>query len=475
MILMTLKNELIKFCTTEHRRLLYYKLYLPKPMNKLLPLLIITLLMLGCDQSDESSPVNPTGFVVPATEAIIMYEINIGSFSDEGNIAGITNRLDDIKALGINTIWLMPIHPIGALNSFGSPYCVKDYRAVNPQIGGLNDLKLLVEEAHSRDIAVILDWVANHTAWDHPWITEHPNWYTQDTSGTIVHPPGTNWNDVADLNYNSTAMRLEMILAMDFWITEVGVDGFRCDAADLVPYDFWQQAIDALKQSAGRDLILLAEGTRDNHFAAGFQMNFGWDYYNAVKNVFVSGGNPALLNSTNQNAYASIPSGKKKLRFTTNHDLSNELTPIGVFGNNQAALAASVATIFMNGVPLIYSGQEVGVSVPSIYTTGEAINWQLNPDILSEYTALLQFYKNSDAAKTGVLNYVNHSDMIVFEKTLGNERILVMINSRNSDKLYAVPPNLQGNWQDAFTSQSVNLTGNLQFNAHEYKILKIEL
>lgn len=442
-------------------------------MNKIFPILsLLILLFQSCSTSDDPSPNIPLDFTVPSTQDIIMYEINIGSFSPEGNLNGITERLDNIQVLGVNTIWLMPIHPIGTLNSFGSPYCVKDHFAVNPQLGGLDDLKKLVDEAHERKIAVMLDWVANHTAWDHPWIAEHPNWYTQDGAGNIISPPGTNWSDVADLNFDHSEMRLEMISAMEYWITEAGIDGFRCDAADLVPFDFWQQAINKLERVAGRSIILLAEGTRDDHFDAGFQMNFAWDYYNAVKNVFVSNGNPSMLYDTNVSEYEPVPSGKRKLRFTTNHDLSNERTPVGVFGSKQAALAASAATIFMNGTPLIYAGQEVGVNEPSIYTTGQAIAWDSNPDMLSAYTALLQFYNNSDAARNGALNYFSDSDFIVFEKTMGNSKVLVIINSRASDKVLSVPNSLQGSWEHAWNDQTVTLAGNLQLDAYEYLILE---
>lgn len=441
-------------------------------MKRGLFILLVVLLFQNCTKSDDSQTNSTNDFVVPETKDIIMYEINIGSFSNEGNLNGIINRLDNIQALGINTIWLMPIHPIGTVNSFGSPYCVKDYFAVNQQLGVFNDVKRLVNEAHKRNIAVIMDWVANHTAWDNSWITEHPSWYTQDGSGNIISPQGTNWLDVADLNFNNAAMRLEMIAAMEFWIKEAGIDGFRCDAADLVPFDFWQQAITTIKNNADRDIILLAEGTRFDHFAAGFQMNFAWDYYNTVKNVFTANGSPSTVNITNTNEYLNMPSGYKKLRFTTNHDLSNELTPVAVFGSKQAALGASVATIFMDGVPLIYSGQEVGVSASSIYTSGQVINWDLNADMLSEYTKIVQFYKSSDVAKNGFLNYFNTSDFIFFEKSNGANKILVIVNCRATNKTLTVPNSLQGNWKNALNNQSMPLFGNLQLEAYNYLILK---
>ena len=437
------------------------------------PLLILLLLFFqSCKKEDNPTPNNPIGFQVPSTEDIIMYEINIGSFSPGKNLQGITARLDHIQAMGINTIWLMPIHPIGQLNSFGSPYCIRDFRSVNPQIGELQDLKDLIAEAHKRDIAVILDWVANHTSWDHSWITEHPDWYTKDAAGNIISPAGTNWTDVADLNFDNQVMRLEMISTMEYWIKEVGVDGFRCDAADLVPFDFWKQAITSLKSTVGRDIILLAEGSRENHFGAGFQINFAWDWYNTLKTVFTANGNPEMLYATNTSEYLLFAPGKRKLRFTTNHDLSNEQTPLTIFGSYDAAIAASVATIFMRGTPLIYSGQEVGVGSPSIYLTGQTIDWNANPGMLASYTSLLQFYKSSDVAKKGTVSYHNDPNFIVFEKNLGADKILVIVNHQSIDKTWLVPSQLKGNWEDALNKHAFTLPENLQLGPYEYLILK---
>ena len=222
---------------------------------------------------------------VPATSDVVMYEINERAFSVSGDFAGILPRLDSIKALGVNVIWLMPIHPIGAINSVNSPYCVKNFMEVNPEYGSLEDLRTLVREAHNRKMAVILDWAANHTSWDNPWI-QNKTWYTQDAAGNIIHPAGTNWMDVADLNFDNSLMRLEMIKALKYWVLAANVDGYRCDAADYVPFSFWKQAIDSLQKIPNRELILLAEGARNDHFSAGFKMNFGWSFYDKNVNVF---------------------------------------------------------------------------------------------------------------------------------------------------------------------------------------------
>ena len=164
----------------------------------------------------------------------------------------------------------------------GSWYAISDYTAVNPDMGTLQDFQALDKTAHDNGMYVILDWVANHTSWDHPWISAHPEWYSQNANGQIIIPPGTNWNDVADLNFNQAAMRAEQIADMKYWILEANVDGFRCDYADGVPFDFWSEAITALKSLNKRDVLMLAEGTRSDHYQAGFDLTYSWNYYTAI-------------------------------------------------------------------------------------------------------------------------------------------------------------------------------------------------
>lgn len=435
----------------------------------------------SCSKSDDGVvtptpvvPVIPTdGFVPAATADIVMYEINPTAFSATKNLQGITNRLDNLKALGVNTIWIMPIFPIGSTNSFGSPYCVKDYTSVRSSLGTMADFKTLVTTAHQKGIAVILDWVANHTSWDNTWITANPSWYTQNSSGQIISPAGTTWNDVADLNFNNTAMRTAMINAMKFWVTEANVDGFRFDAADYVPYDFWVESNTALNAIPNKHLILLAEGSRADHFTAGFQMNFAWDYLGTEKSVFGSSqASASTIFTTNTTEYSSVPIGKKKLRFTTNHDESNIATPISVYGGNNGALAASVIAIYLQGVPLLYCGQEVGVSSTSTYNGSSTINWSANSDMLSAYTNLLTFYNSSTAARTGLLTTYIDSDVCYFKKASASEQVLVFVNTRNSAKNIVLPTELQGNWTDALTGASVTLSSSLSLTSYQYMVLK---
>ncbi len=321
-------------------------------------------------------------------------------------------------------------------------------------------------------MAVILDWVANHTAWDNPWIYAHPEWYTQNGSGQIVSPAGTTWNDVADLNFSNAEMRLAMIAAMKFWVEETDIDGFRCDAADYVPYDFWLQANTALNAIPDKDLILLAEGARADHFEAGFQMNFAWDFMSNIKNVFnFNQSNVNTLFNTNTNEYAVVPTGKKKLRFTTNHDESNQATPISVYNGKYGALAASVITIFMQGVPMLYCGQEVGVTLPSNYQGNSVINWNSNSDMLLAYQKMLVFYNASATARTGTLTNLSSADIAAFQKS-GSEAVLVIVNARSTSGTYTVPTAQQGNWTNALTNETVSLSNTISLSQYQYLIIK---
>ncbi len=447
---------------------------------RLFPLLMLMLAFGACNKEDDDSPdPDPKPFEVPATEDIVMYEVNLRAFSPEADFQGITARMDTLKALGVNTLWLMPIHPVGQINSvgqLGSPYSVQNYVEVNPEFGTLDDFKALVDAAHKRGIAVVIDWVANHTSWDNPWI-QNTSWYTQDGNGNIVHPPGTNWMDVADLDFNNADMRLAMIDALKYWIEDVGIDGYRCDAADFVPFTFWQQAIDSLEAIPDRDLILLAEGSRADHFTAGFQMNYGWDFYGKIKGVFDGTFSATSIFVTHHSETVNLPEGVRKLRFTTNHDETAwDETPIVLFGGKQGALAASVVTMYLGGsVPLLYNGQEVGLNVNLPFFSHYPINWTINPDMAAEYQRLLKYYRATQALRTGDMTSFSHSDLVVFQRQLGQETVLVAVNVRDAEKEWAVPAELQtGVWKNSLTGQAITLPASMNFQPYEYLVLEKE-
>ena len=408
---------------------------------------------------------------VPSTDDIILYEVNLRAFSSTGDLQGVINKLDHLQSLHVNVIWLMPIHPIGTINSVNSPYCVKDHKAVSAEYGDLSRLRQLTDAAHARGMAVIMDWVANHTAWDHPWMS-NTSWYTQDANGNVIMPPGTNWADVADLNFDNTDMRAAMIDAMRYWVLQANVDGYRCDYADGVPDDFWTEAITSLRSIPNRELVMLAEGDRTNHYTSGFDMTFAWDYYTQLKNVFQ--GQPAFtINATSANEYTSVPSGKHKLRFTTNHDQSAwEATPPTLFGGIDGATAATVAHVFMRGVPLIYTGQEVGRLTTIPFFSNSPIDWSANASMLSKYRDIYGIYDNLDVARRGNLTLHSANDAIIIEKELSGEHLLVVVNVRNTPVSVPMPAALQNTaWSTAITGTTEFIGSTMGLMAYEYKIL----
>ena len=321
----------------------------------------------GGSTTTTTTTTNPTQYGtpyanVPATKDIVMYEVNIQTYSP-ATFAGVDARLDSIKALGVNVIWLMPTYPIGVLKGVGSPYSVKDYEGVNANFGTLADLQNLVTQAHALGMAVIMDWEANDTSWDNAWVTQNPSWYQQDASGNIIYPPGTTYTDVAALNFNNFNMRAAMIKAMKYWIYNANIDGYRCDFADNVPNDFWVQALDTLNTIKTHKLIYLAEGTNSAEITAGFQIGYAFSYYSTLKAVFGGTQTPGSLFATNSAEVSSLPSPGIKLRYITNHDdASSDGSTISEYGGKQGALAAFVLAAYMDGVPLIYDSQEVGLS-----------------------------------------------------------------------------------------------------------------
>jgi glycosidase len=369
-------------------------------------------------------------------------------------------------------IWLMPIHPIGTVNSVNSPYSVRDYTAVGDEYGSLADLRQLTDAAHALGMGVMLDWVANHTAWDHPWI-DSTSWYTQDANGNIIHPPGTNWLDVADLNFNNPNMRKAMIEAMHYWIYEANIDGFRCDYADGVPFDFWQEVIASTDTMAEREIIFFAEGSRSNHFAAGFDLSFGWAFYGAVKNVFNGQAASQIFNAS-ANEYRNTPAGKHWVRFTTNHDESAwDATPIQLFNGQEGALAASVITVFSAGVPLIYSSQEVARSGTLPFFSRSPINWNANPAFLAANQRMLQFYADTEAARIGELTAYPHNDVVSFKKVHQATEVVVIANVRNANVTYALPPDLANTvrW-DVMAQDSISLGSELNLSAYQFYLLR---
>jgi len=408
---------------------------------------------------------------LPNAEQLVMYEVNLRALGPNPNLQGVIQKLTHIRSLGTNVLWLMPIYPIGQLRGINSPYCVRDYKSVSNEYGSLADLRMLTDSAHALGMAVILDWVANHTAWDHPWMT-NDGWHSTNAAGDVIHPPGTNWQDVAELNFNNTDMRRAMQDAMKYWLLEANVDGFRCDYADGVPYDFWQETWLDIRSLPNRNFLFLAEGSRADHFNAGFDLAFSWTWYNALKQVYAGQSVQRLIDADRQE-YLNTPAGSAWLRFTTNHDESAwDATPVSLFGGIQGALAASAATFALGGVPLMYSSQEMGTTGRVPFFSVSQLNWSANPAMLQTYRNTLGFYSANPIVRTGTRDIYPHPDVLSVHRSGSNRAVWWLVNLRNQGKTVVVPPIHQGiDWSEQLTGTTLNTTDSISLLPYQILLL----
>ncbi len=445
---------------------------------------LFSLGLVSCNASDSVSkpvPAYPqygTRFdKMPKKENAVIYQVNIRAFSAAGTLKGVQDKLTYIQELGVNVIYLMPIYPVGVLKSaggLGSPYAVKDYKAVNSEFGTLADLQVLVEEAHKKNMAVILDWVANHTSWDNAWITDHPDWYQKGSDGKIISPPS--FNDVAQLDFSNTEMRKAMIDAMSYWIYTANVDGFRCDYADNVPPNFWSDAITQLRSFKQTNLLFLAEGKNVANFNAGFDYTFGFNFYGALKDVFSKSLSATSLQDANALEYANNYNDSQRIvRYITNHDVNlSDGTPLELFNGKKGSMAAFVVAAYMKSVPMIYNGQEQGYATRIPFFTHTPINWSTGDlDMLAEYKKIIAFRNASIALKTGTYKGFSSDAISAFTMETDTEKVLVLVNLTNTATKYIVPAPLKSiAWKDGFSSADSPLSAEVSLQPYQYLILK---
>jgi glycosidase len=323
--------------------------------------------------------------LVPKHE--VLYEINVRQFSEEGKFSAIIPQLPRIKAMGVTTIWLMPIYPIGVearKGKLGSYYSVKNYTDVNPEFGTTDDFKALVNAAHASGLRVILDWVANHTAWDHKWVKDHPEYYERDKkTGKLASP--FDWTDVVELNYNNNEMRAAMIENMRWWVSNFGVDGFRCDVAEMVPVDFWEKARESI--DAKHEQLWLGESENDQYFSA-FDLQYAWKYMHMLEDYAKGKLNQDSAQQI-MNRYQMLASkGLHHMFFTSNHD-ENSWNGTDAEKFDDAHRALIEFTVAMPGAFMIYNGQESGLDKRLKFFEKDPIVWNRS-DLPQYYTALLQ-------------------------------------------------------------------------------------
>ena len=402
---------------------------------RLLLLAILTAVSLRADAPKDwsATPARPTAAWIKES---VVYEIFPRQFSPTGDFAGITARLDDLKALGVDVLWLMPIHPIGqvkAKGSIGSPYAVQDYYAINPDYGTKEDFRRLVTAAHARGLKVIIDIVANHTAWDSVMLKD-PKFYKRDAAGQII-PPHPDWADVAGLDYTNPETHRTMRNMLQYWAREFQLDGFRCDVAGEVPTDFWEE-VRADLEKIRPGIFLLAEGSKPDLLVNAFDVDYAWPMLATLNKVLMEGAAASEIRRTwEESEQRAFPRGALHLRCSDNHD---EARAVSRYGWN-AALAASALMFTLDGVPLLYNGMEVGDTTesgdPALFEK-LPIYWQPKQRAYfrETYRSLSALRHQHAALTSGTVVWLENSapqNVVSFLRRSENEEFISLVNFSN--------------------------------------------
>ena len=472
-------------------------------MKKLTLIVLTLVLFIACKKEKKEVAQNAeteSQDIAPVTpemmETAVIYEANIRQYSPEGTFEEFTKDIPQLKQLGVKVIWLMPVFPIsetkrkatgGPDSKFatdfpeeeqkkylGSYYAVTDFTKINPEYGTIEDFRKLLKTAHENDIYVILDWVPNHTGWDHIWIKNKPDYYTKDKDGNITHPEGTDWTDVADLNYDNKAMRKEMIEDMMYWITDEGVDGFRCDVAGSVPLDFWKECVSELR--AKKPLFMLAEAWEPELLKGNlFDMAYAWEGHHILNKIAQGEQGVKEWDAYIEKMGKEYEQDDILMNFITNHDENSWNGTINERMGNAAETMLALSYV-APGMPLIYSGQEYDLnhrlkffekdSIPK--TKGKM--WPLLEKLGKLKTDNVALNGGKSAADYKRLSSEN-KDVLVFERNKKGTKVTFIANL--TDKEQKTTVTILGNFTDYMNNTKVEFKEGetITLKPWEYKIL----
>lgn len=396
-----------------------------------------------------------------ARDAVI-YQINTRQFTEEGTFRAAQEQLPRLAELGVDILWVMPIHPIGEQNrkgTLGSPYSVRDYYGVNPEFGTLEDLKAFVDEAHRLGMHVILDWVANHTAWDNALVTEHPDWYERDWNGAFMSTPYWDWTDIIDLDYDSPGLRQYMTEAMVYWVREAGIDGFRADVAGYVPLDFWENVRRELE--AIKPVFMLAEFDQRDVHARAFDASYSWEWNNAMHSIAMGRADVGALFGYYSGNVSAWPQDAYRLTYTSNHD-QNAWTATMNERFGPARDAAIVLSFVGEGIPMLYNGQEAGEPAQLAFFEDDPIRWREDP-VEDLFRSLIELKTETSALWNGaagarMVPVENSAPMQVFTFVRRDEAsaVFAAINFSPSEQTISFPAGPHfGSWTEHFSGEAV--------------------
>ncbi|MBP9884624.1 MAG: alpha-glucosidase C-terminal domain-containing protein [Chitinophagales bacterium] len=407
-----------------------------------------------------------------------IYEVNIRQYTPEGTFKAFAAHLPRLKEMGIDIIWLMPVHPIGEKNrkgTLGSYYAVKDYYGINPEFGTLEDFKALVEKIHSMGMYVIIDWVANHSAWDNTLVTEHPEWYTKTMEGNFQPTPWYDWEDIIDFDFEQAGLRQYMTEVMKYWVKETNIDGYRCDVAGFIPVDFWDNLRMELDQI--KPVFMLAEWeSRDLHKKA-FDMTYSWSLWDKLHSITTGGKNINGLVEYMAHHVSTFPEDGYRMTFTDNHDKNSwEGNQYANFGDGLEA--AMVFSSVVSGMPLVYSGQEAGLDRSLKFFDKDLIEWKEHKNT-ALYKQLFSLKHSNEAlwngAHGGVMVRVYNDKMdqvISFYREKNGDKVLPLINFSSKPVTVTLRSDFYaGSYTELFSQQHYELKGNDRFTLGPWSYL----
>jgi alpha-amylase len=442
-------------------------------------LFILSLAVLISCKTEKTSN-NETKTIEPISnqvlESAIIYEANIRQYSAEGTFNQFTKDIPQLKQLGVKIIWLMPIFPISTTKSkgsLGSYYAVSDYTKVNTEFGNLEDVKNLIRVAHENEMYVILDWVANHTGWDHVWLKEHPEYYTKNETGEITHTVGTDWTDVADLNYDNKEMRTQMLNDMKYWVQEVDVDGFRCDVAGMVPVDFWEHTISELRKI--KPIFMLAEAWEPELLKNAFDMAYGWDTHHKMNHIAQGKETVKAWDERMKQIDTLYQKEDILMNFITNHDENswNGTVKERMGDASEAMLALSYLA---PGMPLIYSGQEYDMEKRLRFFEKDTI-LKTKGKVWPLMEKLAELKKNNKALdggkKAASYTRIKSSDdenILIFTREKEEGKIIFMANMSNKETTFTAE--IESALTDYLSTEKITFSKEkeITFKPWEYKI-----
>ena len=414
-----------------------------------------------------------------------IYEVNIRQHTPEGTFAAFEKDIPRLKGMGVSILWLMPIHPIGEINrkgGLGSHYSVKDYVAVNPEYGSMDEFKHLVRTAHENGMRIIIDWVANHSAFDNEWTKTHPEYYLLDTAGMVQPPLGTDWTDVAQLNYDSKPLWRGMIDALRFWVKDCDIDGYRCDVAEKVPTAFWNEArasLDSIKP-----VFMLAEAEKKDLHLKAFDMSYAWEFMHISNEIAKGQKKLSDLDAYMAKQDTAFPRSAYRMYFTTNHD-ENSWNGTGNERLGNARQVMDVLALTIAGMPLIYTGQEGGEQYPDgkahrlRFFEKDTVNWN-SYKYQDFYSKLFHLHQDNHAMWNGEYGgefkkIKTSSDDVLYcySRMKDKNEVVVLLNfsdkPQSVDFIQDMP---EGDYTSIFNTQLLTLytKGNQELPAYGYQV-----